>query len=272
MFRFVSFALVALSICVEAIEIHGHRGCRGMRPENTLAAFEAATEAGVDVLELDLHVTSDGVIVIHHDDAIDGKLIKDLPLSAIKKVDCGSQFNPEFPMQVLAPAQIPTLQELFDLVRDKKVRLNLEIKHNPTRPNATISPKELAHTIVKFVQSQGYSNRIYYSSFSPELLKEIRALDSKARIIFIFGKESLNFAKAFSPQNPIKLIVNIANSFQAEALAPEHVLLDQAAVTVLKKAGLKVIPWTVNEKERAHALVKMGVDGLISDYPQTILH
>jgi len=271
MVRFASLLLMIFSTCAEAFEVHGHRGCRGVRPENTLAAFETEAEAGVAVLELDLHVTSDGAVVIYHDYFINGKLIKELPLSTIKKVDCGSKFDPEFPHQVLAPAQIPTLLELFDLVRDKKVRLNLEIKHDPTNPTFTQKPKELAHKIVNLVRERGYGNRVYYSSFSPEVLKEIRKQDSKARIIFIFGEESLFVARVLAPQNPMKLMLDLASSFQAEAVAPDHLILDDATFSLFKKAGFRIIPWTVNDKDRALALIKMGVDGLISDYPQTIV-
>ena len=271
MVRFALVLLMILSNYGHAFEVHGHRGCRGVMPENTLVAFEAAANAGVDVLELDLHVTSDGEVVIYHDYFINEALIKDLPLSAIKAVDCGSRFDREFPFRILAPAQIPTLQELFDLVRDKTVRLNLEIKHDPINSYFSRSPKELAEKIVALVQKNGYSNRVYYSSFSPELLSEVRQQDPNARIIFIIGRKSLSIAKQFDPQNPMQFILSIASSFQAEAIAPNDDFIDDATLLAVKRAGFRVIPWTVNDMDRARELIQLGVDGLISDYPQTIV-
>ncbi len=271
MIRFVCLLLMICSTYAQAFEVHGHRGCRGIRPENTLAAFEAATEAGVDVLELDLQITSDGVVVIHHDYFVNEELIKDLSFSKIKMVDCGSRFNPEFSLQILASAQIPTLQDLFDLVRDKTVRLNLEIKHDPRNSTFTRNTKDLAQTIVNIIQEQGFSSRVYYSSFSPAVLTELRKQDPNARIIFLIGEESLIAAKAIAPQNHMQLILNIASSFQAEALAPDHQILDDLTISLFKNARFKIIPWTVNDEDRVRSLIEMGVDGLISDYPQMIM-
>ncbi len=269
--QFIYLSLIVCSaIRAQAFEVHGHRGCRGVRPENTLPAFAAATEAGVHVLELDLQTTSDGVFVIHHDYFVNGKLIRDLSLSEIKMIDRGSQFDPKFPRQILAPAQIPTLQELFDLVRDKTVRLNLEIKRDPVTPSLTKSARELAQTLVNLVCEQGFSDRVYYSSFDPEVLTEVRKEDCSARIIFIIGNESLSVARQLAPQNPMQLILNTASSFKAEALAPYHPLLDDQTFLLFKNAGFRIIPWTVNDQAEARALIEMGVDGLISDYPQDL--
>ncbi|HVV45280.1 MAG TPA: glycerophosphodiester phosphodiesterase family protein, partial [Bryobacteraceae bacterium] len=120
------------------ILVHGHRGARGRRPENTLPAFQYAIAQGVDVLELDVAVTKDNVAVVSHDPLINaticsgpktGVAIHTLTLAELRQYDCGAKRNPAFPEQVPAPGtRIPTLDEVFDLARGSAVQFNVETK------------------------------------------------------------------------------------------------------------------------------------------------
>ncbi len=290
----LSFSLFACADShIRSIEVQGHRGARGLFPENTLPAFAAAIEAGTNTLELDLHITKDGEIVIHHDYFINEELcdcadrgspsspplIRSLELSDIKKMDCGSKMNPDFPRQRQIPGtQIPTLDELFEMINAsahpnaKNVRLNLEIKRDPRHPELTIDDKELAAKIVSKVREKGFSHRVYYSSFDPEVLTRIYQLDPQAELGFLFSQESLAFAQKLSPENPLDLLLKMAGSFKARVVSPEKTLLTDAnVVRSLHQSGFRVVAWTVNSAEQWAKLIEMGVDGLITDYPQDLL-
>ncbi len=269
-----------------AFDVQGHRGSRGLFPENTLPAFTGAIEAGANTLELDLQVTSDGEIVIHHDyfvgdttSIFSGTLIRFLELSEIKKIDCGSKIDPDFPRQRRMPGiQIPTLDELFVLIDSsthpnaKNVRLNLEIKRDPRHPEFSLSAEELAVKIISKVQEKGFSERVCYSSFDPEVLMNIYQLDPKSELGFIIGQESLEVAQVLYPDNPMGLLLKLAKSFDAKVLALSMDLLcDASLVSFLHESGFQVIAWTVNFPEQWTKCIKMRVDGIITDYPQDLL-
>jgi glycerophosphoryl diester phosphodiesterase len=285
--RFLIFLLFPLLLVGEIyagnvknreIEVQGHRGCRGVLPENTLPAFAAAIEAGVDVLELDCLLTSDGHVVIYHDFHIDPKLvcyangakapaalIHSLTLAEIKKLDCGKS-NPLFPKQraVLGTA-LPTLQELFTLIKTSNspyaqtIRLNLEIKRDSLHPDYTASPALMAKTIINLVRKNNLQERVYYSSFDFESLQAVRKIDPQASIAFL-KEGNLNF------------MVETATLLQTQIVSPEHILISNAEyVHALKALGFKVIVWTVNEQKRWQELIHMGVDGIITDFPQELM-
>jgi glycerophosphoryl diester phosphodiesterase len=260
------------------IEVQGHRGCRGVLPENTLPAFAATIEAGADALELDCLLTHDKEIVIYHDFSIDPELVRNgdgspapavlirsLSLAQIKTLDCGKA-NPAFPQQKGIPGEtLPTLQELFTLIRTstdpkaKTVRLNLEIKRDPFHPEYTFAPALMARKIVDLVRANGLESRVYYSSFDPESLEAVRKVDPHARI-------------AFLKEGDLKYMIEFASLLQAQIVSPEHILLtDAEMVRDMKRLGFKVIVWTVNEPQRWQECLDLGVDGIITDYPQDLI-
>ena len=275
--HFFLFLLFPLLLIGEMIEIQGHRGCRGVLPENTLPAFAAAIEAGVDVLELDCLLTHDGHILIYHDFHINpalvcdseghkasSDLIRSLTLAQIKQLDCGKS-NPAFPQQQALPGTpLPTLQELFTLINTSnipnanKIRLNLEIKRDPFHPQYTESPAVMAKTLVDLVYANNLQDRVYYSSFDPGSLEAVRKIDPTATI-------------AFLKEGSLDWMVEMATLLEAQIVSPEHILIPDAQyVQELKDLGFKVIPWTVNDPERWQQLIAMGVDGIITDFPQEL--
>ncbi len=269
-----------------ALEIQGHRGARGQFPENTLPAFMAAIEGGADTLELDLMLSSDNTIVIYHDFALNsqlctylnGKPLKQAPLIAhlllaeIKKIDCGSKQNPLFPKQVaLKGIQIPTLKELLHVIRThplaQHVKLNLEIKINPYSTAEHPSRAFVAQKILAEVRASGLEDRVLYSSFDLEVLKEMRKLDPSAKLGFIFSSEWLQKKWLVKPENWLPFVVQSASQIRAEMLAVEHTLLTAEHVEKLHASGFRVIPWTINDLKISQDLIEMGVDGIITDYP-----
>lgn len=185
----------------QAFDLQAHRGGRGLRPENTLAAFAYALELGVTTLELDLAVTRDRVVVISHDPALDYRLvkgpdggfvareprrfIKDLNLAELKTHTVG-ELNPRssyayaYPEQLPVPGQaVPSLSELFDLVRsrgDERVRFNIEIKTYPPFPEHTIPVAEFAELVVALIAEYGLKERVTVQSFDWRALQAVREL------------------------------------------------------------------------------------------------
>jgi glycerophosphoryl diester phosphodiesterase len=282
------------------LEVQGHRGNRGLRPENCLPSFATAIEAGADALELDLIVSKDGELVIHHDffvnnelcTYLDGRpllqplLIHSLTLAEIKQFDCGRKKNHSFPKQHAIPGtQIPTLNDLFEMIRSsshpnaKKIRLNLEVKRDPSHPEWTSSPSELARKVLSKVEQNGFTDRVYYSSFDPEVLAAIRSIAPNAQIGFLFDEETIEEAQKIDPQAGKDLqagaefFIQLALSLKANILSPHHTFLTDAHfIRRLQQAGFRVVSWTVNEPKRWAELMEMGIDGIISDYPEELIH
>src|ERR1051325_972939 len=139
------------------IQVHGHRGARGMRPENTIPAFEYAIAQGVDALELDMAVTRDNVVVVSHDPELrapictgprDRAVIRELALAEVRQWDCGAKLNPLFPKQQPAPGtRMPTLDEVFALAPKGKFLFHIETKIFPERPELSPAPEEFVRLV-----------------------------------------------------------------------------------------------------------------------------
>ncbi len=256
------------------IEVQGHRGARAVRPENTLAAFEYALGVGVDTLELDLAVTKDDVVVVSHDPHLTPErclgpkgiilatpvAIRELSLEQVKAYDCGSLKNPRFPRQVLAPAKIPTLDEVFALVKASKrpVHFNLETKIFPAHPELTPEPKEFAELVVASVRRHGMVARTIVQSFDYRTLEAVKEIAPKLRIAML------------QPDGLVPL-VPVAKALRAEIVSPHHEWILKADVDALHAAGVRVVPWTANDEAAWARLLDLGVDGIITDDPAALI-
>lgn len=273
------------------IEIQGHRGSPSLLPENTLLSFNAAIEAGVDAIELDLLMTKDEEIVIQHDffvnskictymdgsPILDKRLIKEMTLAEIKMLDCGRQRCSLFPNKRLVPkTQIPTLKELFELIslskhpNAKKIRLNLEIKTDPHTPQYVPFYEKLAQKATQVVTDGGFENRVIYSSFDFTLLEEIRKIDLSAPIGLIFEKSTLACQK-IDPNNWDASILEWTAKLQANTIFPNYSLLTHQNIHTVQASNVKVIAWTVNQIEIFKKLINQGVDGVITDFPHEMI-
>ncbi|MBT4761665.1 MAG: glycerophosphodiester phosphodiesterase [Bdellovibrionaceae bacterium] len=259
------------------ISIHGHRGARAARPENTMAAFKYALEVGVDVLEFDLSVTKDNVLVISHDPYINPTIcqhqngqelkaktiIRDLTLKQVQMFDCGSIRNPRFPKQILSPGEkIPTLDELFLYIskNNKKVEFNIETKIIPGQPELTVSPEKFSQLlikIIKIIKKFKMEKRTIVQSFDYRTLKWIKKLYPQVRTSQLIYGGMVDLVAA-------------AKAINADIVSPHYSWINKDEVQRLQNNGIQVAPWTANDKQVWDKLIKMGVDAIITDDPAVL--
>ena len=260
----------------------GHRGCRGLFPENSLPAFLHALEyPGVQTLELDLAVSKDRQLIVSHEpwfnpaicrdpqgnmiEAKDEKkhLIFEKTAEEIKTYDCGSWGNTRFPDQTLVKTHKPTLREVVEAVDrlypEKRIRWNLEIKSNPEwdgKFSPTIS--EFVVLVQKEISALQLSDRVCVQSFDPRPLQ-------------LLHHQAPGLTLALLVENTDGFEKNLERlGFTPSIYSPYYWLVSFDLVEKCKKKGMKLIPWTVNEVTAMRRLVRLGVDGIITDYPNLI--
>lgn len=260
--------LLAASCAAAAIEVHGHRGARAVRPENTLPAFEYAIAQGVDVLELDLGVTKDGVVVVSHDSILRAPVcagpapqavIHDSTLKQLRQWDCGGTRNPAFPkQQPVAGTRIPTLDEVFALGSKGKFRFNIETKIDPAKPELTPPPAQFVAKVLEVIRRNHMESRVILQSFDFRTLHEMHKLAPEIALSALYSGQPKDFAA-------------IANEAGATIISPEYHLVTPEQVKAAHAANLKVVPWTANAPADWERLKAAGVDAIISDDPAALI-
>ncbi len=288
-----------------AFDLEGHRGTRGLAPENTLAAFRRALQIGVTTLETDMAVTKDDVIVISHDPFLNpdlvrgpdghwlaskGPPIRTLTLTELRRYDVGrlnpmSQYARQFPeQQPVDGERFPQLSELFDLGKasGKPVRFNIETKITPTSGADTPDPATFARLVIAAVRAADVANRVTVQSFDWRTLVEVKRIapDIETACLTIQTKDNDTVTSPDggpSPWHAGFALRDHGGSLPATAkaagcgvwsmfwrnLSPKE-LADAHAL------GLKVLPWTVNDRSDMRRLIELGVDGIITDYPDRL--
>ena len=302
--RFRRLALVAL-ICgcagVSAFDLQGHRGARGLAPENTLAAFERALDIGVTTLELDVGITADGVVVIAHDPALNpsitrdatgqwlpakGPLIHSLSLAQLQAFDVGrtnpaSNYARQFPTQQARDGErLPTLAALFLLVKARgadAVRFNIETKLNPMNPQDTASPEEFVSRVLPLIEQSGMASRVTLQSFDWRTLQlaQQRMPSLPTAYLSIQGNNfdnirNLGWTAGLRMEDHGHSVARMVKAAGGAVWSPFFNNLTGEAVRQAQALGLKVIPWTVNSSSDMQRLMDWGVDGLITDYPDQV--
>lgn len=234
-----------------------HRGANQVTPQNTIEAFKKAIFFKADGFETDVHLTSDGVPVICHNYTIDktsnGKgEIASNTLEYLKRFDFGSYFHHSY-----KGTEIPTLEEFLTLSEKANLKvLNIEIK----------SPKSkdyvIADRIIEAVKAHGLFDKLLISSFDPDLLVYIKDYDENCKTGFLYSPD-----KPITYKRVLKNPVGFAKSIDADALHPHQIFVSQELVDEAHENGIMVNPWTVNKEKDIIKLVKMGVDGVITDVP-----
>jgi len=267
------------------LDVQGHRGCRGLMPENTLPAFMKAVEIGVTTLELDLVVSADKHLVVSHEPWMShiicshpkGKPVTrreqkslniyKMPYKDVQTYDCGIRMHPDFPNQVKVNAIKPSLNMVVRSVRrfaeDQHYRepaYNIEIKSDEKYYDVYVpKPAVFVELVVEEIRRLGIENQTTVQSFDVNVLEELKKVeDRKFRIAFLTGK-GRKFAKNLS-----KL------SFKPDIYSPKYKLLSENTINELHQQDIKVIPWTINDKAEMELLINWGVDGIITDYPDLI--
>ncbi len=250
------------------ILVHGHRGARAVRPENTMAAFEYAIESGVDVLELDLAVTADNVLVASHDPVLPEEIcvgpagtrtIREMTLERLRQFDCGSKPNPKFPRQKAVPgARVPTLDEVLALAPRGVFEFNIETKIFRDRPALTPPPAEFARLLVEAIRRHGLEKRVMIQSF------DFRTLQEAARIAPEIRRSALY---AGAPRD----LTALAREAGATILSPHHSLVNKRVAERARAAGLHLVPWTANTPAEWDRLIEARVDAIITDDPAALI-
>ena len=283
-------------------DIQGHRGARGLAPENTLAAFERALEIGVSTLELDVALTADGVPVIVHDPALNPAITRDargayltatgpaihtLTLAQLQTYDVGrldpaSKYGQPFSTQAARDGQrIPTLRQLFDFTQElaaTDLRFNIEAKTDPTAPASTAALEPLVRAILDEVKRAGVQDRVTIQSFDWQALALVgqlapgmsRAWLSSPRTLrdprWTHGKRLQDFGGSV----PRMVKAAAADGTGPAIWSPAFGDLAAEQVREAHGLGLKVIPWTVNQPADLARVMDLGVDGIITDYPDRL--
>lgn len=250
------------------ILVHGHRGARAVRPENTLPAFEYAIQQGVDALELDVAVTKDNVLVVSHDPVLhppvcsgprNGAVIHELTLDEVRQWDCGARKNPLFPRQAPVPGtRIPTLDEVFALANRGSFDYNVETKSFPDHPEFTPPPDEFSRTLLDAIRKHKLEKRVIVQSFDFRTLVAMKRMAPEIRLSALVENDSRDF-------------VTIAREAQAGIISPHYGLVTPEKVRQAHAAGLKVVPWTANAPAEWDRLIAAGVDAIISDDPAELI-
>ena len=249
------------------ILVHGHRGARARRPENTLPAFRYALEQGVDVLELDVAVTKDGVAVVSHDPLLNpticsgpkpGTAIHSLTLAELQQYDCGAKKNPNFADQQPVPGtRVPTLDEVLSLGQGNNVEFNIETKIFADKPDLTPDPEAFTKLVLDQIRKHKLDDRAILQSFDPRTLRVMKRLAPGIRRAALFEKQQDWMA--------------VAKEFDATLFSPEHRLVTPALVEQAHKAGFQVVPWTADKPADWQRLADAGVDAIITDDPAELI-
>jgi glycerophosphoryl diester phosphodiesterase len=226
----------------------GHRGYPARFPENTLASFKGAIQAGCDMIELDVTLTKDRKVVVIHDDTLDrtttGKgPVRGHALAEIKALDAGSWFDARF-----AAERVPELSEVMRLTAGRCM-LNIEIKESAFE--ADYPADAIEHQVVTLVKTSGAIDRVIISSFDQRILERIAAMDAPPAIACI------------SSHGADKRVLEMLIAMKAFSWHPLFKILTRDQVDMLHAAGLKVFPWTIDTRAEAEKLLALGVDGLI---------
>lgn len=303
----VSVSVTATQVADKAdFDLQGHRGARGLSPENTIASFTRALGVGVTTLELDCGVTKDGVVVVSHDRVLNpdhtrdaagnflaapGPAIVDLTYEELRQFDVGrirpgSEYAAAFPEQVPADGErIPRLADVFALVKrsgNSTVRFNIETKIDPARPEQTVSPLAFARALSQAIREAGMSARVTVQSFDWRTLRLLGALAPEIALVALTDQQPDEDTIETGKPGPSPWlgeldvddhqgsVPKLVNALGAKTWSPHARDLTPGLVAEAHALGLAVVPWTVNEPKDMEAALAVGVDGLITDYPDRL--
>lgn len=234
--------------------IFAHRGARRVAPENTLPAFAAALDQGADGIELDVHRTRDGALVVIHDFVLERTTdghgpVRGATLDEIRRLDAGSRFAARF-----AGTQVPTLDEVLDLVGDRCL-VNIEIKSDD--PYGC----DASDGVLATIRRRKLYDRVIVSSFNPVTLIKLRHLDADLALGVLYEAATPEFLRELWAGPLVR----------PQAQHPSYDMVDEGFMAWARGHGCAVNVWTVNELPEARRLANLGVDALITDVPDLLL-
>ncbi len=241
----------AMTLCI------GHRGAPRRAPENTLASFAAAIELGVDGVELDVHLTSDGQVVVIHDNTLerttDGRgLVSDFTLEELRRLDAGAWFRPTF-----GGERIPLLAEVIELTRG---RCSLQVEIKGTSPG-------IAERTAAVLRDGGVLADTLVTSFTHVLLPAVKQAEPRLRTGTLFGSTML----PEDHRSRVQEAINLAHWAQADAIDPHFRMVTPELVEAAHRAGLEVATWTADDPDDMRRLIAAGVDRMTTNVPDVLL-
>ena len=282
------------------IKIYGHRGARGVLPENTLESFEYLFENNIRAYETDILISKDNIPVITHDFKLDPSYTKDvngnwiedenikiidLTYEEILKYDVGtlnklSRYGRKFINQKsLDNQKIPKLSDLLKLSSDNEfddLLINLEIKSTPIEEGLTPSPEEMVKIVIDEVSRSNLSDKIIYSSFDWRVLREIKERDPKIpRAHLTSGAKGKIYDKSpwldFTPLHSEVELPKLIKALGGSAWHPNYKDVNKEIIEISRNEGLPVNVWTVNKEQDMLRMIDYGVDGIMTDYPLKLM-
>lgn len=302
---FFAAALLVMTNAAQALDLQGHRGARGLQPENTLPAFAQALSIGVTTLELDTAVTQDGVVVVGHDATLnpditrglDGQwltrddiAIHSLTFAQLQQYDVGrirprSAYALRFStQQPVDGTRMPQLVDVFALARragNHTVRFNIETKISPEQPQHTLPPAEFVRGLIALVRAEKLESRVTIQSFDWRTLQVVQQEAPQIATVYLTAQQPwLDNIRAGSTASPWTAGFNVSRysgsvpklikAAGGAVWSPYFGDVTRETVREAQQAGLKVVVWTVNEPHDITRMIDFGVDGIISDYPDRL--
>ena len=300
-----TLALALAPQMANALDLQGHRGARGLAPENTLQGFAHALGIGVTTLELDIAITQDGVLVISHDPALNpditrsadgrflearGPLIRDLAFEQLSRYDVGrlkpgSEYASRHPQQQPADgARIPALAALFALVKksgNTSVRFAIETKLTPLAPQETWAPAPFARALIAAIRDAGVASRSTILSFDWRTLAVVQQEAPEIGTVYLSAQQpwldNIGAGRAegsawtagvqHKDHGSVPQMIKAAGGRIWSCFFGD---LDAAKVREAHRLGLQVLAWTVNEPAQIARMLDLGVDGIVSDRPDRV--
>ena len=260
----------------------GHRGARGLMPENTIPSMLKAIELGVTTLEMDLGISKDRQVVVSHDPYFhenitttpEGRtitkaeaaklLLYNMNYDSIRKYDVGLRPHPLFPKQEKIAVNKPLLSDLIDaseayaIQKGKTIYYNIEIKSNPSNDRIKHPPvEEFVDLAMQVIQSRNISRKTTIQSFDPRALQVMHKKYSSVKTSLLIEDDDKRSLKEQLDQL----------GFIPSIYSPHYSLVNEELLKQCHDKNIRVIPWTINNLEEMKRLLKLGVDGIISDYP-----
>jgi glycerophosphoryl diester phosphodiesterase len=280
--KLLLFLLMTTS-AIAQIDWQGHRGARGLAPENTLPAFKKALEYNISTLELDVVISKDRQVVVSHEAYFNPDISTDpngdkvtidtknnlfaLNYADIASFDVGKRGNPKFPEQVAQPANKPLLSEVLALSKTyPKVKFNIELKSEAAEYGIYQPfPEDFCQLVYDVLKTNIDLSKITIQSFDFNILKHWKNKTNKGDF------EKVILSALIEPLKMQSIAYNLeALGFVPDVWSPYFARLSTLQVKKLHSRGIKVIPWTVNSPADMQKMLDMGVDGIITDYPNRI--
>lgn len=272
-----------------SIDIQGHRGCRGHYPENTIEGFRRALDLGATTLEMDVAITADGEVVVSHEPYMNHTICRQptdtgfaaipatsgeddhniyrMTYAEVAAYDCGSVPQPAFPDRVLVRERKPLLRDVLTAFVTERRARGLEVPRFNIETKSTVAGDGVFHPepavfvshVLGVLGEFDIEEKVILQSFDPRTLEQVHVMAPYVKTALLIGDE----------ETPDRWLDRL--SFTPDIISPNHGLLDEEVVAMFRAQDIAVIPWTANDPEDIRRMIDLGVDGIISDYPDRVV-